>query len=113
MGDFVRYKIFVDTKKPINYLDSTWLYLLWKGGIIGFLLFGWLYFRFLKSSFFVLKNSQNILTRAISLGLIAGFIGLIFLGILSPLLIKYKSNVLIAFLFAYIEFERIEIISEH
>ncbi len=113
LGDFVRYKIFVDTKMPINYLDSTWLYLLWKGGIIGFLLFGWLYFRFLKSAFFVLRNSQNIHAKAISLGLIAGFIGLIFLGILSPLLIKYKSNVLIAFLFAYIEFERLEIISEH
>lgn len=39
LDDFLKYKIFVDTSLPIYYTDSTWIYLLWKGGIVGFVLF--------------------------------------------------------------------------
>jgi len=106
LGDYIKYKIFADTTLPQYYMDNTWLYLLWKGGIIGFLLFLWLYVRFIKATYFVLINSPDIRTKYICLGLLAGFLGLSFLGLLSPLLIKYKSNALIAFIFAYVEFER-------
>ena len=80
--------------------------MLGKGGIIGFALFTWLFLRSFKAAYYVFKNSTDRNAKIISLGLIGGFIGLAFLGILSPLLIKYKTNALIAFLFAYIEFER-------
>ncbi len=106
IGSYVRYKIFVFSPLPVYYIDSSWLYMLWKGGIIGFLLFAWLFFRFFKAAFYVLKNSKDINAKIIALGLIGGFIGMVFLGLLSPLLIKYKTNALLAFLFAYIEFER-------
>jgi hypothetical protein len=46
------------------------------------------------------------------MGLFAGILGLSFLGVLSPILIKYKTNVLFALIFAYIEFERMKIINE-
>ncbi len=109
LGDFVKYKIIKENvSPPVYYLDSSWLYMLWKGGIIGFLLFAWIYYRFFKASFFVLRNSKNLSTKIICLGLLSGFIGLSFLALLSPLLIKYKTNFLIVFLFAYIEFERIQ-----
>lgn len=110
LGDFLKYKIFTETNKPLYYMDNTWFYLLWKGGIIGFLLFLWIYIRFFKASYFVLVNSSEIRTKYICLGLLAGFLGLLFLGFLSPLLIKYKTNALIAFIFAYVEFERMRII---
>ncbi len=113
LDDFLKYKILVDTSLPIYYIDSSWLHLLWKGGIIGFLLFLWLYIRFFKATYFVLVNSLDTRTKYISLGLLAGFIGLSFLGLFSPLLVKYKTNALIAFFFAYIEYERMKIKSEN
>lgn len=106
IGSYVKYKILVFTRLPIYYVDSSWIYMLWKGGIIGFLIFVWLFFRFFRAGFYVLRKSQDRNVKIISLGLIGGFIGMVFLGIFSPQLIKYKTNILIAFLFAYIEFER-------
>lgn len=106
LGDYLKYKIVVQNNLPNYYLDNSWFYFLWKGGSIGFLLFAWLYYRFFKSAYYVAKNSTDTSARFIALGLFAGFIGLAFLAFLSPLLIKYKTNVLIVFLFAFVEFER-------
>jgi O-antigen ligase len=111
LGDYLKYKIVVQSNLPNYYLDNSWFYFLWKGGSIGFILFLLLYLRFFKSAYYVIKNSTDMKARFISLGLLAGFIGLTFLAFLSPLLIKYKTNVLIAFLFAYVEFERIKLVS--
>jgi hypothetical protein len=106
LGDYFKYKIFVETNKPNYYMDSTWLYLFWKGGIIGFLLFAWMYFRFFKVTYLNLINTDDTNIKIINLGLLAGMLGLTFLGVLSPLLIKYKTNALLALLFAYVETER-------
>ena len=112
LGDYLRYKIF-NTNKSANYfIDNSWVYFLWKGGLIGFLLFAWLFIRFFKTSYTVLKNTSDIKVKYVTLGLLAGLLGLSFLGLLSPLLIKYKSNAIIAFIFAYIEFERMKIMNE-
>ncbi len=46
LASFVKYKILVFNKLPVYYIDSSWLYMLWKGGIIGFALFTWLFLRF-------------------------------------------------------------------
>jgi hypothetical protein len=112
-GDYLKYKLFSSMKAPHYYMDSTWLYVLWKTGIVGLMLYLWIYFRFCKATYFVLINTKNKYTKILSLGLIAGFIGLGFLGLLSPLLIKYKTNVLIVFLFAYVEFERRSLVQEN
>jgi O-antigen ligase len=112
-GDYLKYKFFSSLKAPHYYMDSTWLYVLWKGGIVGLVLFLWVYIRFFKVTYSNLVNSSNKWIKILNLGLLSGFIGLAFLGLLSPLLIKYKTNVLIAFLFAYIEFERKSLASEN
>jgi len=109
LGDYLKYKIFNISDAANYYIDNSWLYFLWKGGLIGFLLFAWLYLRFFKSTYFVFMNTTNPITKFISLGLFAGILGLSFLAILSPILIKYKTNVLFALIFAYIEFERTNI----
>jgi hypothetical protein len=108
LGDYLKYKIFLETNKPNYFMDSTWLYLLWKGGIIGFVLFAWMYFRFFKVTFHNLMNTEDTNVKIINLGLLAGLLGLSILGILSPLLIKYKTNALLAFIFAYVETERLK-----
>jgi O-antigen ligase len=105
LGDYIKFKILGETKTRQYYLDNTWFYLLWKGGIIGFLLFLWLYIRFLKVAYSNFISSPEVITKVLNLGLFAGIIGLMFLGILSPLLVKYKTNALLAFLFAYVEYE--------
>ena len=46
LASFVKYKILVFNKLPVYYIDNSWLYMLWKGGIIGFALFTWLFLRF-------------------------------------------------------------------
>lgn len=109
LGDYLQYKIFNISDAANYYIDNSWLYFLWKGGLIGFLLFGWLYLRFFRSSYFVFTNTTNHITKYLSLGLFAGILGLSFLAVLSPILIKYKTNVLFALIFAYIEFERTNI----
>ena len=108
LGDYLKYKIFLESNKPNYYMDSTWLYLLWKGGIIGFVLFAWMYFRFFKVTFHNLMNTEDTNVKIINLGLLAGLLGLSILGVLSPLLIKYKTNALLAFIFAYVETERLK-----
>ncbi|MGA7836975.1 MAG: O-antigen ligase family protein, partial [Ignavibacteriaceae bacterium] len=108
LGDYLKYKIVIQSNLRNYYLDNSWFYFLWKGGGVGFLLILWLYFRFLKSAYLLSKHSTDTTVKYISLGLFAGFIGLICLAFLSPLLIKYKTNVLIAFLFAFVEFERMK-----
>jgi len=106
LGDYLKYKVFNISDKANYYIDNSWLYFLWKGGLIGFLLFAWLYLRFFKSSYFVFTNTTNHATKYLSLGLFAGILGLCFLAVLSPILIKYKTNVLFVLIFAYIEFEK-------
>ena len=112
LGDYLKYKVFNISDKANYYIDNSWLYFLWKGGLIGFLLFAWLYLRFFKSVYFVFTNTTNHVTKYLSMGLFAGILGLCLLGVLSPILIKYKTNVLFALIFAYIEFEKMKIINE-
>ncbi len=111
LGDFLKYKTFKVNSANNYYIDNTWFYILWKGGLIGFILFAWVYLRFLKAAYFVSKNSPDLNTRIICMGLFGGIIALLLLAFLSPLLIKYKTNVLMALLFSYVEFERNTIIN--
>jgi O-antigen ligase len=104
-GDYVRYRILGDTKANVIYPDSTYLYILWKSGIIGFIIYLTIFWRFLKITFTNYKNSDSIKTKIISLGLLSAFLGLAFLNVLSPLFIKYKSNIIIAFFLAYSDFQ--------
>jgi len=109
LGDYVKFKFTNVSDEAIYYIDNSWFYFLWKGGIIGLLLFLWLYIRFFKTTYFVFNNSADLKTKYLCLGILGGFLGISFLGLLSPLLIKYKTNALIVFIFAYVEFERYKI----
>ena len=109
LGDFVKYKIFLNLKVPNFYIDNSWMYLLWKMGIIGFLIYTIIIFRMLKTSLTIYKKSSNLYNKALSLGIFWGLIGLIFLGFLSPIMFKYKSNFIFAILIAYLEYTRLRI----
>jgi hypothetical protein len=45
------------------------------------------------------------MVKSIVVGIISGIIGLIALGFLSPLIIKYRTNIIFPLLWGYLEFE--------
>ncbi len=104
LGDYITYQFLGKSKLENMYPDSIWFYYLWKGGIIGFILAVWLFVRVFKSGLYILRHTDDLRTKIYVLGLLSGFIGMLFLGILSPALIKYRSNVLFAMIFAYFDY---------
>lgn len=105
LGDYLRFKYLGDPRLKNIYLDNSWLYFLWKGGIIGFLLFALVFYKSIKLGIIIVRETDSARTRALTIGITGGLIGLAALGFLSPLLIKYRTNVLLAFIWAYFEFE--------
>jgi len=105
IGDWVNYKVIPGNPQNQYYLDNSWLQIFWKQGIVGGLLFIYLYWLAIKNSFDVFKRGRDPRARMICLGLFAALIGVSLLSLLQPMLIKYKSNVILALLLAYIEFE--------
>ncbi len=107
-GGNIKYKIFGD--RTIHYSDNSWLYFLWKEGIIGFALFVLLFWRFFRQLIFVLQNTENLYSKIFLLGIFGGFLGILFVSLLTANLIKYgKLNFIYAIVFAYVEFEKVNL----
>lgn len=101
-GDYYKYIIFDRSTLPHYYLDNSWIYFLWKGGLIGFFLMVFLYFRFFKASLFVLEFTKDRFVKLVSLATLASLVGVMVLSLLTAVLIKYKLNLIFAMLMAYI-----------
>ncbi len=111
-GDWVKYIFIPANPYKQYYLDNSWLQLFWKGGLLLGTIFIVLYYLGIRNAYYVFRHSKNKLARIYCLGIFAGLISFLFLGMLSPFLIKYKANVLLAFILAYVEYEKQQI-SEH
>ncbi len=105
LGDTVQYKFLNPDRTPVIYPDNSWLFFLWKGGLIGFFLFGWIYWRALKIAYLIFLRSKNFYVRILALGIFAGIIGLIPFGLFNAMLIKYKTNVILAIVLGFLIFE--------
>jgi hypothetical protein len=105
-GDYVRYKIISPDLNPINYPDNSWLFFLWKGGVVGLTIVVWFYWRFFRQALWIYRNSSSPRVRAVALGLFAGFLGVTAYSMFTSNLVKYKYGSLFALAFAYVEFER-------
>ena len=103
-GNKLKFKVFTDTE--VHYIDNSFLYFLWKGGIIGLILFSLLYYRIIKTSYFVFNRTNDINAKIISLSILGGFFSCLLYGLLSASLIGYKLNLLYAVIIGYLEFER-------
>lgn len=106
-GTFLRFKYLENTK--VAFIDNSFLYFLWKGGIVGFVVFGFLYYRFFTQSFYILNRTKSLYTKKMMIVLLGSFVSFLFYGVLSANLIGYKLNLLYAIIFAYVEFERREL----
>jgi hypothetical protein len=109
LGDHVNFRILLSSRTEIYYADNSWIFFLWKGGIFGFSLAVWLFSRLLKQMRFLYTRSEGIKVQALILGLFGGMIALLFDGLFSATLMKYKYGIVFAIIFAYIEFEKGEV----
>jgi len=88
------------------FIDNSWLYFLWKGGIVLFILIIWIFIKTFKNFFYLLKNSHENYTISVSIASIASLISYIIYGLFSANLIAYKMTFFYGIIFAYSEFEK-------
>lgn len=104
LADFLRYQYFPTMGRyNVYWLDSSFLQVLWKTGLIGLTIFSTFMILFISRSFFLLKHAQNIYDKIISSGIFFSMIMLIINGIQSGILVGYRFNFVWAVLFAVIE----------
>ena len=108
-GRHIKFKWLLSTE--VIYLDNSFLYFLWKGGLIGVFIILSLYIVFIKDTFFVIKNSTDRNMKIIGIIILGSFLAFLMEALFSANLIGFKLNYLYAIIFAYIIFEKRKIIS--
>jgi len=102
LGDTATY-LFFGQYSTQNNVDSTYLTILWKMGVVGLIAFLTLYFSLLRRALFIYRKAEDIFLKTFSIGIISAFVALLILGIISPVLITYRFNFLFGVLFAVTE----------
>jgi O-antigen ligase len=95
LGDFVRYRIF-PLRIPFPYLDSSYLQVLWKLGLLGLLPFLILYLLFLKRVWFVYRHATSEFQMLCAVSTFVAFVALAMIGIESGILANSRYNLLYA-----------------
>jgi hypothetical protein len=104
LGGKLRFKILGNEESV--FIDNSWLYFLWKGGIVLFILIIWIFTTTFKNFFYLLKNSHDKFTISVTIASIASLISYIVYGLFSANLIAYKMTFFYGIIFAYSEFEK-------
>lgn len=102
LGDTATYKFFGKYSTQSN-VDSTYLTVLWKSGLLGMIVFMLLYLLLIRKSYTIYRQAQSAWIRAAAIGTIAAFCGLFTLGAISPMLIAYRFNFLFGTIIAIID----------
>ena len=79
-------------QRVIDIVDNSYIVILWKYGIIGFIIFIWLYLKFFKQSLFLIKHSRNKYVFLIVLVIFSNFIGQIINGLACVIMVLYHFN---------------------
>ncbi len=85
--------------------DNNYIYYWLKGGIIFLSIALWMFYRLIKSSYLVFKNSDSLKIKVMMVGIISGMLALMAFGLLNANLVKLKLNLLYALTFAYVDYE--------
>jgi O-antigen ligase len=102
LGDHVHYRLF-NTETPLYILDSSYLTVLWKLGLVGLILLVGLYAVFLKRVWFVYRHAQSDFQVLCAAGTFVAFAALVMIGIESSILIGYRFNLVWAILMGVFE----------
>lgn len=108
-GYQLQMKYLLDTK--FTFPDNNYIYYLLKGGIPFLLIALFMFFRFMNSTWLVIKNSNEIEVITMMIGIFSGFIALMFFGLMNANLVKLKLNLLYAFYIAFSAFEYKNLVS--
>ncbi len=92
----------VPWKKRLRFpwVDSLFINLLWKLGVLGFILFITLYYYFFKNIIKIFKNPKDNFQKWVSVGMLSVFLSLAAISIESGFLLTYRFNFVLASLLA-------------
>jgi cell division protein FtsW (lipid II flippase) len=102
LGDHLRYRIVPDVGN-IFFMDFSYMWLLWKLGILGLVPLLGLYTILVRRAWFVYRHTDNRFRRATAAGVFVAFIVFLILGIESGVLTIYRFNLVWAFLMGLFE----------
>jgi O-antigen ligase len=102
LGDHLRYRL-VPQPDYFFFMDFSYMWVLWKLGIIGLIPLLGLYFMFLKRTWFVYRHTADRFQRASASGILVAFIALLMVGFESGILIIYRFNLVWAILMGIME----------
>jgi len=75
-----------------SFVDNSYLVLIWKLGLTGFLVFASIFFLFIKKAFYIIKNSKNRLYVTVSIALLCTIIGHSVTGLACAIMSHYHFN---------------------
>jgi len=102
LGDTATYRFFGEYSTQNN-VDSTYLTILWKMGILGLFAFLLLYVTLLYRTFKVYRAVTGRLHAIFTITVLSAFAAYLILGTISPVLITYRFNFLFGVVFAICE----------
>ena len=109
LGDWLHYRI-IRMRDQLFYMDFSYMWVLWKLGIIGLVPILGLYLLFLKRVWFVYRRTGDSFQRCVAAGVLVSFVALLLIGFESGILIIYRFNLVWAALMGIFELwkQRIE-----
>lgn len=94
------------------WIDSSYMVLMWKMGIIGLISYLAIMLVALNRSYQVFIKTEKSFYQWFSGGFFSAFSGFMVLGFISPVLLKYRFNIIWAILFACIEYMHMKVVTE-
>ena len=103
---------YIGAAARVTWIDNSYLSLLWKLGLIGTIPFVLLLIYALKVSIRSFKDTAGNIHRVYNGAFISFIVGFLFLGIMSPLIVKYALNIIWVTLIALLDVSR-QVSDEH
>jgi O-antigen ligase len=111
LGDWLHYRI-IPMRDRIFFMDFSYMWVLWKLGIIGLAPLLGLYLLFMKRVWFVYRRTRDHFQRCVAAGVLVSFVALLMIGFESGILVIYRFNLVWASLMGIFELWKQRIESE-
>ncbi|MCD6380356.1 hypothetical protein J7M07_07940, partial [bacterium] len=79
-------------QRVISSVDNSYLVIIWKLGLSGFLVFASIYLLFIKKAVYIIQNSKNRLYLVTSIVLLSSIVGQLVTGLACTIMCLYHFN---------------------